>query len=205
MNIPDLITAGESRIWQDPVQYDDLGNSLTSDIWTLTYSLRGPSTGPAGGCDITATANGNGWQSNMTTALSSPLLGEYTWSAYVQKGSDATTRYVVGKGQLTILKNIAGISPTAGYDGRSPLEIDITNIDLAVSRIAAALAAGDRYVRVVIQGREREVEATKEQIDGLLTARSDLARRLNKFRQQQMIKNGEGDPRTIKMRFRSPF
>lgn len=41
MNIPELITQGETRVWKDGNLVDDLNAALTPPAWTLTYALRG--------------------------------------------------------------------------------------------------------------------------------------------------------------------
>ena len=206
MQIPETITQAETRVWQDSGLYDDLNNSLTSDQYTLTYALRGKNAvNGAYGVDLTAAADGANFKTTISTAQSTNLLGLYSWVAYVQKGGDTTTRIMVGRGEITVLQNIAIINPaSAGYDGRSQLEIDLANVDAAISTVAAALATGQQVVKYTIGNRTVEKTPTNEMIDGLTNIRQDLARRLVKQRQQTAIANGEGDPRTVLTRFRSP-
>ena len=198
MKIPNQIMQGETRVWNDDVQYDDLNNALTSADWTLNYALRG-ATGVNGkyGVDLVATPNGSGWTTTLQTTDSANLLGDYKWAAFVQKGTDQTTRIIVGTGDLNVLQNIILIDPTkTGYDGRTQLEKDLAAVDAAIS----ARASGSTPLKYTIGSRQLENEPVK----ALLDLRQDLVRRLVRMRQRASVANGEGDPRTVTMRFRSP-
>lgn len=198
MNIPDQLTQGTTRTWKDGVQYDDLNAEITSADHTLTYSLIGPvAVNGKFGVALVATPDGSGWITTITTAQSTDLIGLYTWVAWVQKGADATTKFQVGSGELTVIQDITLIDPaTSGYDGRTQLEKDLAAVDAAIS----ARASGGTPYKYTIGSRQLE----NEPMSTLVSLRNDLQRRLVKMRQQNSILNGDGDPRTITMRFRSP-
>jgi hypothetical protein len=198
MNIPDQITQGETKTWKDDPFTDNIGNALSAPAYTLTYALRGPTAiNSKYGVDLVATADGEGFSTTVTTAQSTDLLGRYDFVAFVQKGSDATTRVVVGTGIVTVLKNLALINPaTTAYDGRSQLEKDIEAVDTAIT----ARANGSTPLKYTIGTRQLENEPIRE----LIALRAELRRRLVKQRQQETINNGGGDPRSVTARFRSP-
>lgn len=206
MMIPEKLTQGTTRTWKDGVLYDDFNSPLTSADYTLTYVIRGNvAVNGSYGCDIVAEADGEGWKTTLQTSDSVNLVGLYNWNAFVQKGDDATTKYKVGEGQVFVEEDISAIDPaTAGYDGRTQFEKIVAQCDVAALACMNAMAAGNPVIKYSIGTRMFERQANDSTLNAIKDQRSYYANLLAKERIKNAILNGEGDPRTITVRFRSP-
>ena len=206
MNIPDTITQGEKKTWKDSNLVDDLNNPLSAPTWTLYYAVRGPNAvNGVYGVNLVSTADGTGFSTTLNANDSANLLGYYNWVAYLQQGSDTTTRINVGKGDLYVLPDITLIDPTTqGFDGRSDNEKRFADIETAMTKVGQALAAGDNVVEYTIGGRHTRRQPTSELFTALQSQHMYLKRLVVKERQQDIINNGGGDPRHVTFRFVSP-
>ncbi|MES2207306.1 MAG: hypothetical protein V4525_11015 [Pseudomonadota bacterium] len=179
MNIPATLVAGDSSTWLDVNTRDGLGNSIQSSAWALHYALRGVSS-----LDITSTPTSNGWSTSITTAQSADLApGSYSWQSYVTRNSE---RITLGEGRIEITPNIATAS--AGFDGRSQAEIALA----AVSKEILTRAQGGASIEYTIGNRQLK----RESITVLLQLQASLNAQVSRERQQQLIAQGQGDPRT---------
>lgn len=66
MNIPATIRAGDTIKWRDVASADNLGNPITSAVWTLTYYLRYDHNNE--GATVVGTAYGTGWEFTVLQA-----------------------------------------------------------------------------------------------------------------------------------------
>jgi hypothetical protein len=186
MNIPTELTAGDSYTWKDSETVDNLGNSITSSSWTLYYALRGASS-----LTLTATADGPGWQTSITTAQSTALTaGDYFWQAYVTSGSN---RITLGDGKITIKTNIAAVT-AANFDGRSQAKQDLDAVQAAIR----AIIAGGAVQEYSIGNRS----LTKMKITELLELESKLKADVVREEKKDKIAQGLGNPSNLFVRFK---
>jgi hypothetical protein len=102
MRIPSFMQAGDTLVWGDHPQTIDR-NGYTSSLYTLSYSLRGPSV-----LDVTSVANDDsGWQTTITSTQSAGLLpGKYRWVAYLVDIATQATRITAGVGDFYVKPDI---------------------------------------------------------------------------------------------------
>lgn len=189
MNIPPIIVQGDSVTWRDVPTTDNLGNTITSADWTLTYHFGGPTA-----ISAVATASDDGWQVSLTSSITAAMLAtetgdaNYYWQAAATKGSEKIT---VGTGTLTIQQSLA--NAVAGYDGRTRAEQDLTAVE---AEIRARISGGATVEYSIGTRRLR-----KEPLSALMELQSRLKLIVAKERQAQSIANGLGDPRNVYVRF----
>ena len=184
MNIPGQLASGDSLTWRDDSAVDNLNNSLTSDLWTLHYYLRGLQS-----LDLTSTANGPGWQTTITATQSAGLTpGLFYWQAAVTQGSN---RITLGSGQIQITANLAAASGT--YDGRTQSEIALDAINAEIQ----ARLTGGMVEDYTIGNRSLKKTPMKDLLEMQARYKTIVAR----DRQAQKIAQGLGNPRAMYVRF----
>jgi hypothetical protein len=184
MNIPGQLSAGDSITWQDGTAHDNLGNALTSASWTLNYYIRGTQN-----LDLTASANGPGWQTTISAAQSATLSpGTFYWQAAVSNGSQ---RITLGTGQITITANLATAAGT--FDGRTPSEIALDAINAEIN----ARLTGGMAEEYTIGNRSLKKTPMKDLLEMQARYKTIVAR----DRQAQKIAQGLGNPRQLFVRF----
>lgn len=190
MNIPPIITQGDTITWRDTSTTDSLGNAISSPLWTLTWYFSGPTT-----LSVTSTANGDGWETSLSSAQTAALMSvaaggapNYYWQATATYGTQKVT---IGTGRLSVAQNLA--LATAGYDGRSRSEQDLA----AVQAEIRARISGGMTIEYEIGSRRLK----KEPMTALLELESRLKSLVSRERQAQSIANGLGDPRNTYVRF----
>jgi len=186
MNIPGQISAGDSLTWRDGAARDNLRNALTSDLWTLHYYLRGSQA-----LDLTATADGPGWETTITAAQSATLSpGTVYWQASVSNGAD---RITLGTGTITVLADLKFTGNTGSFDGRSDAEKALSAIDAEIS----ARLTGGMAEEYTIGQRSLKKTPMKD----LIALQSRYKTIVARERQAQKIAQGLGNPRAMYVRF----
>lgn len=186
MVIPKEIIAKETVSWDDPSTVDELGNSVDSSEWTLTYVFRG-----AAGVTLTAATEGTGWRTS-TTVSSFTTAGTYYWQAILTKGGGTPTdRKLLSSGRLEVKANLADASPT--FDGRSQIRKDLEAVQSAIR----AIISGGAVQSYTIGTRS----LTKMQISDLLALESKLKADLVREEKAEAIANGLGNPNNLFVRF----
>lgn len=184
MNIPAQLAAGDSLTWRDDATHDNLNNAITSGDWTLIYHFRG-----AQSLDVTATANGPGWETTITASQSTGLTpGVFYWQAAVTKGDQ---RITIGTGTLKITPNL--VAATGTYDGRSESEQALAAINAEIS----ARLTGGMAEEYTIGNRSLKKTPMKD----LIVMQSRYKSIVTRERQAQQIANGLGNPRAMFVRF----
>lgn len=191
MQIPAVIFAGDTPTWTDPSYVDAQGNSISSQTYGLTYSLRGPSTG----LDLAGTSSGSGWKFAFTTAQTAALNAGsadaiWYWQAVATKSGYRAT---AGSGTLRVRPNVNGLAAGATFDGRSQAEIDLA----AVRAEMSARISGGATVEYTIGTRSLK----KEPMAALIEMEQRLLRMIRRQKAQTAAANGLGNPGRIGVRF----
>ena len=106
---PAELRAGDTWTWTKT-----LADYPASTPWTLKYRFKNA----AGGFEITATADGDGYSVSVAAATTAAYAaGVYSWMAWVEGGS--SEKYTVDTGTLTIDPDFRSGTSTAAYDNRS--------------------------------------------------------------------------------------
>lgn len=185
MNIFTSIRVGDSTSWIDNPTYDNLGRSLDSGDWDLTYSIRG-----ATALDLTAVAEGSGWKTSISAVQSSTLEpGTYYWQAFAVNGSE---RITLGAGSFTVEANL--FAESDGYDGRTQLQKDYDAINAAIR----TMIAGGAVSEYTIGNRSLR----KMDLSDLIIWRDKLGIEVAREKRAQQMANGLGDPSTVWVRFK---
>lgn len=184
MKIPGTLTAGDSYTWKDDSTLDELGNTIDSS-WTLKYIIKQA----AVSLTLTASTDAPGWSTTISKTQSETFAaGKAYWQAYAEKGSDRKT---LGRGEITFLVDITTVS--GSFDGRSQAKKDLDAVQLAMRGIFT-----DGIAEYTIMGRQLK----KIPLDQLITMESKLKFEVSLENQRESIKNGLGNPRISKVRFR---
>jgi len=188
MNIPATIRAGDTVTWRDETAEDLLGNPITSGTYTLTYYLR--TNTASEGATVVGTAYGNGWESTIPAATSAGFdAGVWYWQAVATAGS---TKYTLGSGQLTVVAALSYAGTPGAFDGRSQAEKDLEAVTTAI-RVLVASGAKE----YTIGGRSFK----KQDLNLLIQRESQLKAIVKREQAADLIKNGQGDPRSLYVRF----
>lgn len=184
MNILSTITAGDSAQWDDGEQQVN-GVAAQSSVWTLRYYLRGAST-----LDLTATANGTGWRTTISTAQSAALSpGNYTWSAVISKSGERVT---LATGTITVAKDVS--AQAAGYDGRSSAK---QALDAARTAYYAYTSNNVATLEYEIEGRRMKFNTAADMIAHI----SALEQQVLKEENAASIAAGSGSLKRFYVRF----
>ncbi len=195
MSIPNKIIAGDSISWNESSFVSALG-SITSAYWKLIYSLRGSL--PAGNVDVLGTANGGGWNFQLSAAQSAALNTSATrltwyWQAWAQS-LDLQQRCTVGSGQLFVSPNLAAMAASAAFDGRSQAE----QIYAAINNEIKARVDGGVSIEYSIGNRSLKREPTAE----LIKLRSHYLTIISNERRAQQLAAGQGNSGRVGVRFK---
>ena len=184
MRTPTTLTAGDSASWQDIAFCSEGGVAVTvTGGWALAYSFRGPQA--AGNIDVAATTSGTGWQTKLTTAQTaamnnSPAPLAVRWQAYATL---ADQRLTAGSGVLTVKPNLMAINASTAVEGRSPAEVNLTNLEAEIS----ARITGGVTLEYTIGNRSLK----REPMSMLMTLRSQY--RLIVYREKQALASANGN------------
>lgn len=184
MKIPRELMAGDSSTWDDAASKDNLGNSIDSGSWTLTYYLRGQGT-----LDLTATAQGSGWRTTISESQSAALApGVYFWQARAVNGSSKVT---LGSGQMRVQPNISAAG--ANFDGRSQAKKDLEAVQAAIR----ALTTGGVAEYTIANRSVRKVD-----LPDLIIRENTLKTEVAREEKAEKIANGQGNPHALFVRFK---
>lgn len=186
MNIQKRITAGDSASWFDEPWLDQQKSMrLTSADWTLVYLFRGPSL-----LSLQAVPEGDGWRTNLSMVDSAQLLpGTYIWSAYLTKQGE---RKSIEGGTLYITPDLQ--AATLASDGRSLARRALDDCEAALAKFQSS---GGKVKAYSIGTRQTEFHSLSE----LMALRDMWQRKVNAEMTRDAIKNGRGNPRSLRVRF----
>jgi hypothetical protein len=194
MRIPSIITAGDSPTWVDNSFSRSDGTPVSAPTWSLTYTFRGPVA--AGNLSLPGTAQGSGWLFALTAAETAafnatPANAVWYWQAVASMGGQNVT---AGDGQLTVKAGVALLSAGVAYDGRSPAEVVLANIEKEIS----SRISGGASVEYSIGTRSLK----RETLSALMSLRSQYRLIVARERTSQAIANGLGNPGRLGVRFK---
>lgn len=193
MNAPSELIAGDSATWLDDPFTDSNGKSYDSGSYTLKYVIAGP----GAPLTLTATANGRGWSTTISTTQSAALaVGTtdadgnflYGWTAQASKAGERVT---AGNGRLLLHPDLS--TAVTAYNPRTQAETALATVRAAIS----ARASGDLVTKYMIGNRSLE----KEPMAALLDLESHYVRVVRRERGKDMIANGLGNPRRVMVKF----
>jgi hypothetical protein len=190
MNIPSLLTAGDTVAWTDVSTTDTLGNPVTSSSWALVYYLR--TNTASEGATVTGVARpDDGWDFTITAAASAGFdAGTWYWQAIATSGSDKLT---LGAGTFQVKASLVYSGTPGAFDGRTQAEKDLEAVQAAMRSIVS----GGAVQQYSIGSRA----ITKMRMEDLLALESKLKAEVARERAAEKVAAGLGNPSTMFVRF----
>lgn len=189
MNIPSEIRAGDTIQWRDDAGVDNLGNTVGSSAYTLTYWLR--TNTATDGASVVGTAYGTGWEFTIAAGTSSAFdAGMWYWQAIATKTGSTIT---LGSGQLLVKAALSYSGTPAALDGRTQAQKDLDAVQAAIRTIinggvAKEYTIGNRSLK-------------KYDLADLLALETKLKADVKREQKAQLIANGLGNPFNLFVRF----
>ncbi len=189
MNIPSEIRAGDTIQWRDVEGVDNLGNTVSSAAYTLTYYLR--FNAASEGATVVGTAYGTGWEFSIAAATSAGFdAGTWYWQAVATKTGSTIT---LGSGQSTVLAALSYSGTPGALDGRSQAQKDLDAVQAAIRTIVSGGVAKEYTIG------NRSLK--KYDLTDLLALETKLKADVNREQKAQLIANGLGNPFNLFVRF----
>ena len=188
MQIPATIRAGDTVKWRDDASTDNLGNSIDSGTWALTYYLR--TNTASEGATVVGSSYGLGWEFTLAAATSAGFdAGTWYWQAIATSGSDKVT---LGAGQIEVLAALEYSGTPGAFDGRSQAAQDLQAVQTAI--------------RAIISGQAKQYSIgnrsfTKLDLGDLMERESRLKAEVKREQMADLIANGQGNPHNLFVRF----
>ena len=189
MNIPSEIRAGDTIQWRDDAGVDNLGNTVGSAAYTLTYYLR--FNAASEGATVVGTAYGTGWEFSIAAGTSSGFdAGTWYWQAIASKTGSVIT---LGSGQSLVKAALSYSGSPAALDGRTQAQKDLDAVQAAIRTIinggvAKEYTIGNRSLK-------------KYDLADLLALETKLKADVKREQKAQLIANGLGNPFNLFVRF----
>lgn len=174
--------------WRDDAGTDNLGNSIDSGTWTLTYYLR--TNTASEGATVVGSSFGLGWEFTLAAATSAGFdAGTWYWQAIATSGSDKVT---LGAGQIEVLAALEYSGTPGAFDGRSQAAQDLQAVQAAI--------------RAIISGQAKQYSIgnrsfTKLDLGALMERESRLKAEVKREQMADLIANGQGNPHNLFVRF----
>jgi len=190
MNIPKSLRAGSTWTWREDSLVDPYGDAIQStDSWALTYYIRSNIAGNQG-ITIVGSTYGTGWQFDVAASSTDLTAGDYFWQAVASKGA---LKYDVGSGSLEVLIDLVYTGTAQKIQAKSQVEQDLDTVEAAIRTLLS-----DGVVKEYsIGGRSLK----KYELADLTALRSQLKYQLNLEKKAELIRNGQGNPHQMLVRF----
>ena len=189
MNIPSEIRAGDTIQWRDDAGVDNLGNTVSSAAYTLTYYLR--FNAASEGATVVGTAYGTGWEFSIAAGTSSGFdAGTWYWQAVATKTGSTIT---LGSGQSLVKAALSYSGSPAALDGRTQAQKDLDAVQAAIRTII-----NGGVVRQYTIGNR---SLSKYDLSDLLALETKLKADVKREQKAQLIANGLGNPFNLFVRF----
>jgi hypothetical protein len=189
VNIPSEIRAGDTIQWRDEAGVDNLGNTVSSADYTLTYYLR--FNAASEGATVVGTAYGTGWELTIAAGTSAGFdAGTWYWQAVATKTGSTIT---LGSGQSLVKAALSYSGSPAALDGRTQAQKDLDAVQAAIRTIinggvAKEYTIGNRSLK-------------KYDLADLLALETKLKADVKREQKAQLIANGLGNPFNLFVRF----
>ena len=190
MNIPKSLRAGSTWTWREDSLVDPYGDAIQStDSWALTYYIRSNIAGNQG-ITVVGSTYGTGWQFDVAASSTDLTAGDYFWQAVASKGA---LKYDVGSGSLQVLIDLVYTGQANKIQAKSQVEQDLDAVEAAIRTLLS-----DGVVKEYsIGGRSLK----KYDLADLTALRSQLKYQLNLEKKAELIRNGQGNPHQMLVRF----
>jgi len=190
MNIPKSLRAGSTWTWREDSLVDPYGDAIQStDSWALTYYIRSNIAGNQG-ITIVGSTYGTGWQFDVAASSTDLTAGDYFWQAVASKGA---LKYDVGSGSLEVLIDLVYTGTAQKIQAKSQVEQDLDTVEAAIRTLLSDGAVKEYS----IGGRSLK----KYDLADLTALRSQLKYQLNLEKKAELIRNGQGNPHQMLVRF----
>ena len=191
MNIPKSLRAGSTWTWREDSLVDPYGDAIQStDSWALTYYIRSNIAGNQG-ITVVGSTYGTGWQFDVAASSTDLTAGDYFWQAVASKGA---LKYDVGSGSLQVLIDLVYTGQANKIQAKSQVEQDLDAVEAAIRTLLS-----DGVVKEYsIGGRSLK----KYDLADLTALRSQLKYQLNLEKKAELIRNGQGNPHQMLVRFK---
>lgn len=179
---PTSVRAGDSLAWTKTL--DD----YPATAWTLKYAFKNASLG----FEITATASGSDHAVLVTPTTSAAYTaGTYAWQARVTNIADATLKYTVDAGELTVAASLFTTVSTDPLDVRTFARKMLDQVELALLAVLTQKTTGKGIKAYSIAGRSMEYSDADTELARLERSRDRW--RLAVAREEQ----AEGKPNNL--------
>ena len=190
MNIPKSLRAGSTWTWREDSLVDPYGDAIQStDSWALTFYIRSNIAGNQG-ITVVGSTYGTGWQFDVAASNTDLTAGDYFWQAVASKGA---LKYDVGSGSLQVLIDLVYTGQANKIQAKSQVEQDLDAVEAAIR----TLLSNGVVKEYSIGGRSLK----KYDLADLTALRSQLKYQLNIEKKAELIRNGQGNPHKILVRF----
>ena len=189
ISVPEIIYAGDTIIFDVPSFADSIGNSISSDSYTLTWYARTNTS--ATGASIVGVAEADGWRITVPSSTTTNFLaGLWTWQAIATNGS---LQHTAGRGQFTAKATLEYSGTATKFDDRSRAEIDLEKVEAAIR----TLAEGGVVQEYAIGNRSLK----RYKMSELLQLRDALKAEVDRERRSEKVRQGLGNPGIARVRF----
>ena len=190
MNIPKSLRAGSTWTWREDSSVDPYGDAIQStDSWALTYYIRSNIAGNQG-ITVVGSTYGTGWQFDVAASSTDLTAGDYFWQAVASKGA---LKYDVGSGSLEVLIDLVYTGQANKIQAKSQVEQDLDTVEAAIRTLLSDGAVKEYS----IGGRSLK----KYDLADLTALRSQLKYQLSLEKKAELIRNGQGNPHQMLVRF----
>jgi len=190
MNIPKSLRAGSTWTWREDSLVDPYGDAIQStDSWALTYYIRSNIAGNQG-ITVVGSTYGTGWQFDVAASSTDLTAGDYFWQAEATKGA---LKYDVGSGSLQVLIDLVYTGTAQKIQAKSQVEQDLDTVEAAIRTLLSDGAVKEYS----IGGRSLK----KYDLADLTALRSQLKYQLSLEKKAELIRNGQGNPHQMLVRF----
>lgn len=189
MNIPSEIRAGDTIQWRDDAGVDNLGNTVSSAAYTLTYWLR--TNTATDGASVVGSVYGTGWEFSIAAGTTAAFdAGTWYWQAIATKTGSTIT---LGSGQLLVKAALNYTGTPTALDGRTQAQKDLDAVQAAIRTIIN----GGVVKQYTIGNRS----LSKYDLADLLALETKLKADVKREQKAQLIANGLGNPFNLFVRF----
>ena len=190
MNIPKSLRSGSTWTWREDSLVDPYGDAIQStDSWALTYYIRTNVQGNQG-LTVVGSTYGTGWQFDVAASNTDLTAGDYFWQAVASKGA---LKYDVGSGSLEVLIDLVYTGQANKIQAKSQVEQDLDTVEAAIRTLLSDGAVKEYS----IGGRSLK----KYDLADLTALRSQLKYQLSLEKKAELIRNGQGNPHQMLVRF----